>query len=578
MKKLTTTLILCTALLLCLGVFMQSVCNNQSAYAATADVQGVRGVWHRPNVSGGETTLQGLCSMLDKFCDAGINVVFLETFYHGMTIFKSNLVPYYTGFEAYDYGDYPDYLTAFASEAQKRGIEVHAWVQDFYIGVSDDNYFVRHMPDWLLVAQNGSYRQSEGSQSGGYIFLDPANQQVRQYLLSFYDELLSKVPQVAGLNLDYIRYPVSSNNDDTGFTATAMQQFAQLHGLQPTTDIAQFRNALSEENLQAQWTRFRADIVSQFVQQVFQLICQKHPQKLLSTAVFPDFDATYQSKKQDIASWLEAGWLDIVTPMVYYYEASQVLSAVQTIMEKCDNCFCYTGIYATYHNQSEQQLLEQLRASAQAGADGFVLFDSAKTFFQNNYFSTLQQNFGQPSQWQFVPHNVTAEAIGQILNLFVEQALQEDATRGELLRKEAEEVLQQQSEQQLLSALRRLVNYNLKQYLSETTYANLFPQAQSLLRSVQVRIARDETKQTQTVLPQQPNPDNTNPDGSTPDGSTPDDGTNTDGSATPDDGTANQTPSDNGNQMSTGVWAGVAVCVTVALIATCIPFFKRGKK
>ena len=46
---------------------------------------GARGVWHRPNSSGRETTLEGLCSVLDEMSDAGINMIFLETFYPSNT-------------------------------------------------------------------------------------------------------------------------------------------------------------------------------------------------------------------------------------------------------------------------------------------------------------------------------------------------------------------------------------------------------------------------------------------------------------------------------------------------------------
>ena len=41
----------------------------------------ILGVWHRPNSSERETNLDELCQVLDEFKDAGINLVFLETFF-----------------------------------------------------------------------------------------------------------------------------------------------------------------------------------------------------------------------------------------------------------------------------------------------------------------------------------------------------------------------------------------------------------------------------------------------------------------------------------------------------------------
>ena len=41
----------------------------------------IRGIWHRPNVGKNETNLEELCQVIDRFARAGINTVFLETFY-----------------------------------------------------------------------------------------------------------------------------------------------------------------------------------------------------------------------------------------------------------------------------------------------------------------------------------------------------------------------------------------------------------------------------------------------------------------------------------------------------------------
>ena len=71
------------------------------------------GIWHRPNVLGNETTLEGIQNTLDIFKRCGINIVYLETIYHGMAIYKSKFIPYYSGFEFFDYGEYKDYLSAF---------------------------------------------------------------------------------------------------------------------------------------------------------------------------------------------------------------------------------------------------------------------------------------------------------------------------------------------------------------------------------------------------------------------------------------------------------------------------------
>ena len=359
------------------------------------------GVWHRPNVSGKETDLAGLCAVLDQFHSAGINTVFLETFYHGKAVFRTDKVKYHDAVAAFSYGEHPDYATAFVLEAKKRGIGVHAWVQDFYIGVDEDVPLARDHQDWLLVNQSGSIRHTtEGQGFGGYIFLDPANPEVRAFLIGLYDELLTRLPAICGLNLDYIRYPVSvmEEDTDTGYTWISMKPFADRYGLalRDENDRAAFREQILEKDLCEAWRYYRSEYVTAFVRQVRELVNTKHPQKRISTAVFPEVEQTYQLKKQNFRVWVDSGYIDIVTPMVYFYEASQIFDAVKQLKTMCSNACCCTGLYTTYHNQSTQILAEHIAASDSAGADGVVFFDSAKTFFQasEDYMTYLSGAYG----------------------------------------------------------------------------------------------------------------------------------------------------------------------------------------
>ena len=77
-------------------------------------------VWHRPT----EKTLAELERSLDIYKDIGVNLVFVETFYHGYSMFKSDYVPYYAGFETADYGPYEDYLQL----KRTRGWKIFTWV------------------------------------------------------------------------------------------------------------------------------------------------------------------------------------------------------------------------------------------------------------------------------------------------------------------------------------------------------------------------------------------------------------------------------------------------------------------
>lgn len=363
---------------------------------------GILGVWHRPNSSGRETNLEELCQVLDEFKEAGVNLVFLETFYHGMATYKTELVEYHNKLFDFEYGEYRDYLSAFVSEADKRGINVCAWVQDFYVGFRDYIRLVAEHPDWLLINQSGSIRHmTEGQGFGGYIFLDPANPEVREYLLTLYDDILTRFPKIKGLNLDYIRYPISiyEEGTDTGYTKTCMKEFAKKQGIRLSSRNP--RNNLvpriESEGLLDAWTAHKADYITGFVSQVRDMVNEKHQGKLISTAIFSELDQAYKLKKQSIRVWLDRGYVDFVTPMIYFYDAAQVYDALKKLKDLCGELPCYTGLYTTYHKQTVAELDEHIKASEAAGADGIVLFDAAKTFFeaQEDYATYLSRKFGR---------------------------------------------------------------------------------------------------------------------------------------------------------------------------------------
>ena len=356
------------------------------------------GIWHRPNVMGDETNLDGIKKTLDIFSRCGINIVYLETIYHGMATYKSNFLPYYNGFQAHDYGEYKDYLSAFLAEAEKRNIEVHAWVEDFYIGIELGRLAESH-PDWLLLDKNLNTPQKEGN---GYYFLDPANKEVTDFLLNVYHELLTKYPMVKGLNLDYIRYPVSSKTDDTGYTEAAMRGFLEMVGREikeGSTLYDTFTKAISSNY--SQWTMFRASKVTNFVKSVKEMIDKEFNGVILSTAIFPNMNEAYETKKQEFSLWMKNHYIDVVTPMAYYDDTSTLSYYLKGMIDGVSDVYCYTGVSCIYHNLSNKLINEQIDACLNL-SDGFVIFGSQRLLNNNNYISLLESRFKNMDY--YLPH------------------------------------------------------------------------------------------------------------------------------------------------------------------------------
>ncbi|MFM7469045.1 MAG: glycoside hydrolase family 10 protein, partial [Vampirovibrionales bacterium] len=110
-----------------------------------------KGVWIRPV----ETSREAIGKRLDQFQRAGLNTIFLETYFHGMTIFPSET------FERYHIanGHNPRYqgidiLGLWVEEAHRRNMKLHAWLHTFYGGsqyYQSPGPVLRKYPSWANV-------------------------------------------------------------------------------------------------------------------------------------------------------------------------------------------------------------------------------------------------------------------------------------------------------------------------------------------------------------------------------------------------------------------------------------------
>jgi len=355
-----------------------------------------RGVWHRPI----EMSYAAIEENVKMYAKIGINTIFVETWYNGYSAFRSSFADFpYNPKLAESYvkdaaTTYPDYLSAFVACCKEYGIEVHAWVENFYVGTLNNVPIVANHPDWIMYNDDGTiYQRNEG---GSYIFLDPANPEVQNALIAYYLELLQAVPDVAGLNLDYIRYPVTDQAEDSGYTMAAMEGFAEKKGM--TFSDAQksdrekmarkFKQLFDPNYLEggqaeadanyAEWVRFRAGIITEYVRRIKTEI--KDTQDIvLSTSVFASITESMNMKKQDWRTWFTNGWIDIATPMAYYTDPSDVLKNVTVMIQSAGNiCYYYAGLASSYSGLPAWQNKEQIEASYLAGANGYVIFCSTQ--------------------------------------------------------------------------------------------------------------------------------------------------------------------------------------------------------
>nr|WP_245587473.1 family 10 glycosylhydrolase [Cylindrospermum stagnale] len=362
----------------------------------------IRSVWLDRGTIVKAGSEEGLAQVFDRLAKAGFNTVFFETINASYPIYPSQVAPQQNPLiQGWD----P--LAAAVKLAHERGMELHAWVWTFAAGNQRHNQIINvnsdypgpvlaAHPDWANYDRNGKMIPVGQTKP----FFDPANPELRQYLLKLYTEIVTRY-QVDGLHLDYIRYPFQDPSAGRiyGYGKAAREQFQQLTGVDPVTISP------NDQELWQKWTAFRTQQVDSFVAEVSQQLRQQRAELILSVAVFPLPERErIQKIQQHWEVWARRGDIDLIVPMTYALDTSrfQRLARPWSISTKLGSTLLVPGIrllsLPTVGAFDQLQLIRDLPAS------GYALFAA------DNFNNELDQLFSstqgrvQPLKSEPIPY------------------------------------------------------------------------------------------------------------------------------------------------------------------------------
>ncbi len=353
----------------------------------------VKGIWLRPT----NTTESGIISTLDYLKKTGINNVFLETFYHGYTIFPSATMKSYGFTEQNPTFTGIDPLKIWLSEAHKRGIKIHIWFESFYTGNKPltETSILTVKPEWSNVNFRGIDKPlpvASVSEHNGY-FLDPANPDVQIFLTSLITEII-KTYHPDGINLDYIRYPqsVASNyssytTSNWGYTQYARDEFKLIYGEDPA-------NLIYGSKMFDNWSNYRRDKITMFIASVSK-ICRDN-KTTLTAVVFPNRGKALETKQQDWVTWSNYNYIDAFTPLFLTCDPKSIKAMIFDMMkEMSPKTKLYAGLFVTFMGGSEEDLIRQIHETRKLNLGGVILFDYAH--LQEKYIRLLSTSiFSNP--------------------------------------------------------------------------------------------------------------------------------------------------------------------------------------
>lgn len=253
--------------------------------------------------------------LIDNLAQFGVTDLYVETFFHGMTIYPSS---YATQKSFAD-----DYFEELITYAHTKNIRVHAWVEALYwynlkfigdppaghildgtdqITLDDQIYTINKKI--VTADQNGTIVIE-----GGKVFASPFAPEVVELITNIASEIDVKY-NVDGISLDYIRFPAGDSAFGYG-------------------DSSPYQTGMTEEELH----ELRVEAVRNLVGAVADSI---DLETIFSASVFPGYytdGGSEYNKSQDWKSWIEETEIDWMLPMCYDYALESISADLQLSLD-----------------------------------------------------------------------------------------------------------------------------------------------------------------------------------------------------------------------------------------------------
>lgn len=335
--------------------------NNRLSRMPSPDGE-VRGVWSRLPVY----TEDEIIAYVEELDAAGVNVYFPEVIYGSQSLYHdpTGLYPMFP-----DFGDI-DPLAILLRECHSRGIEVHAWVHCFFIGIKGNErepaLLADRYPEWLAQNRLGE-KVSEVEE--GFMYFSPSHPGVREAMINAYVALATDY-DIDGFQFDYIRFSAPRGwHDQWDLSDTARGKALEDLGFDPM-DITPYDNPVEWEA----WMRWRENEITTFVGEAAAAVRAVRPGLVLTADVFPDLEAAITEKGQNWSEWAQRGYIDALIPMSYSRSSEQVARDIREMEEASPENFPLKIGLGPFMGLTDEEMILQIESVRREGSTGQVLF------------------------------------------------------------------------------------------------------------------------------------------------------------------------------------------------------------
>ena len=323
------------------------------------------------------TTPESVNRLVDFAVQTRFHILFVQVRGRGDAYYQSALAPPSPALKA-PLTDF-DPLSYLITVAHRSGIEVHAWLNIYYVWSDTKHappagHVATTHPEWLLSDAKGtrmdhvpaSKWKAQGIEGS---FISPGVPEYRRHMVDVVHELVRNY-EVDGIHLDYIRFP----NKTYSYDPVSRSRFLLRYGVDPVelaTNRASMQKMLGARTLAALDSIYSENRTVE-VDSMVANIRIASGNKPLSAAVIADPVYARKDKGQDWPTWVHQRWVDFVVPMAYSIPPLEIeaKARVYNRLVGVEHVLIGLGVY----DGLDEQLAESVGLLRQIPVAGYAIF------------------------------------------------------------------------------------------------------------------------------------------------------------------------------------------------------------
>lgn len=277
----------------------------------------IRGVWLTNVASQVLYSPDGIKNAVKNCRKNGINHVFVVMWNKGRTLYPSKVMKDSFGIEIEEALQGRDPLREILDAAHADSIKVYAWME--YGFAAENSGFGEHLlrlrPKWAALGQDGNVVVKNG-----FKWMNALDPEVQDFMMSLLKEVVSKYPDLDGIQGDD-RLPALPT--ECGYNPEILAAYKQENnGAIPT-------NPKTDDK----WVDWRANKLSLFAKRIYTELKAIRPSLKIAMApsIFPFAKTEYL---QDWPTWVQNGWVDLISPQIYRYDIAAYRGELNKIVNQ----------------------------------------------------------------------------------------------------------------------------------------------------------------------------------------------------------------------------------------------------